>query len=178
MDEDVKEEKLKIELIKSNDTLIKNAVDLIKLFWKEHNNIEQNDYDARLDYNDWTKEGHILYLVKYMDDLIGFAHLGNRGASIDWLEDLFILPEFQNKGIGRTVISNLEVVVEEYSESLYIEVAARNLKALKLYRNLGYDCLNTITIRKDFNVDNFDVISKEKISDYNFEIRKYKKIDK
>ncbi len=30
------------------------------------------------------------------------------------------------------------------------EAAARNARAIRLYRRLGYGCLNTITLRKDF----------------------------
>ena len=36
------------------------------------------------------------------------------------------------------------------SEAESIEAAARNEAAIRLYRKLGYNCLNTITLRKDF----------------------------
>ena len=38
--------------------------------------------------------------------------------------------EFQRKGIGSRAIQLAEDIVKEYSESLYIEVAARNRKAI------------------------------------------------
>lgn len=101
--------------------------------------------------------------------------MGNRGAEVDWLEDLFLLKEYQRKGIGSLVIRKLEEIVKSYSESLYIEVAARNLIAMKLYYELGYDCLNTITIRKDFNGEDFSLIQKENIGGFIFEIKKYNK---
>ena len=166
---------MEIQLIETNRDLKDIACKLIKDFWKEHNNIIQTLEDTESDFEEWIKEGHKLYLVKYDDAYIGFAHLASRGASIDWLEDLYILKDYQNKGIGRQVIGRLEELVKIYSESLYIEVAARNLNAMKLYKNLGYDCLNTITIRKDFNEDDFEVIQKEKISGNEFDIKRYKK---
>ena len=46
---------------------------------------------------------------------------------------------------------------------------------MNLYKNLGYDCLNTITIWKDFNEDDFEVIQKGKIAGYEFDIKRYKK---
>jgi len=101
--------------------------------------------------------------------------LGNRRAAIDWLEDIFIIKKYQGKGIGSLVIKKLEEIVKTYSESLYIEVAARNLQAMKLYWTVGYDCLNTITIRKDFNENDFSLIQKENIAGFDFEIKKYKK---
>ncbi|MGT2683185.1 hypothetical protein [Streptococcus porci] len=69
----------------------------------------------------------------------------------------------------------LENKVKQYSESLYLEVASRSLKAMKLYRELGFDCLNSITIRKDFQKENFEVIERQKISDFQFDIKKYNK---
>lgn len=166
---------MEIQLIETNKDLKDIACRLIKYFWKEHNNIIQTDEDTESDFEEWTNKGNELYLVKYEDAYIGFAHLASRRASIDWLEDLYILKDYQNKGIGSQVIGKLEELVKTYSESFYIEVAARNLNAMKLYKNLGYNCLNTITIRKDFNEDDFEVIQMEKISGHEFDIKRYKK---
>ena len=66
-------------------------------------------------------------------------------------------------------------IVKEYSESIYLEVAARNLRALKLYHKNGYNCLNTVTVRKDFEPDNFEVIEKNNIAGFDFEIKRYVK---
>ena len=63
-------------------------------------------------------------------------------------------------------------MVKEYSESLYIEVASRNINAIRLYHKIGYDCLNTLTIRKDFKDEKQEVISKEQIFEMEFEVRK------
>lgn len=59
----------------------------------------------------------------------------------------------------------VEDIVKEYSESLYIEVAARNMKAIRLYQRIGYNCLNTITIRKDFHPEKCETIGNERIMD-------------
>ena len=93
---------------------------------------------------------------------------------MDWLEDLFILPEWQGHGFGSETIHQLEEIVKQYSVSLYIEAAARNEAAIRLYRKLGYDCLNTVTIRKDFPGYEYDVVRKENIHGMEFEIRKDK----
>ena len=68
----------------------------------------------------------------------------------------------------------VEEMVKEYSESLYIEVSSRNINAIRLYHKIGYDCLNTITIRKDFHTEKQNVIGKEKIFDMDFEVRENK----
>ena len=89
-------------------------------------------------------------------------------------EELFILPEYQGKGFGSKAIRQLEEIVKKYSVSLYIEAAARNEAAIRLYRKLGYNCLNTITLRRDFPGYEYDVVRNEKIYDMSFEIRKDK----
>src|SRR5690554_644477 len=151
---------------------VEELMRLIKGFWLCHNGWNQTDEESLNDLTSWTKEGHKIYFIIYSNEKVGFVHLGSRGAGMDWLEDLFVRPEFQNRGIGTKAIELIEEIVKEYSISLYIEAAARNEKAIKLYRKLGYDCLNTITIRKDFKKDNFVCVKKEKIYDEIFEIRK------
>lgn len=160
-----------IELVLVNESLKEKALSLIKAFWLCHNNEVQTADETLKDYNSWTASGHLFYLIKLGDKCIGFAHLASRGAQIDWLEDLFILPEYQRRGFGSQAVTMLETQVKQYSESLYIEVAARNLPAIKLYRKLGYDCLNTITIRKDFDKDKYNVKSQKTISGVDFVIK-------
>ena len=63
-------------------------------------------------------------------------------------------------------------MVRQYSQSMYVEAAARNEAAIRLYRRLGYDCLNTVTLRKDFPGYEYDVAHTERLYGQNFEIRK------
>ena len=147
---------------------------LIQGFWKAHSHYDQSGEEAQEDLTNWTKDGHIIYFIQHDETVVGFAHLGSRGGKTDWLEELFILPEYQGNGFGSEAIHQLEEIVKQYSASLYIEAAARNEAAIRLYRKLGYDCLNTITIRKDFPGYEYDVVRKEKIHELEFEIRKDK----
>lgn len=145
--------------------------DLIKRFWIAHNDYTPTDEEAMEDLIFWTGENHKMYFVCKEDKKIGFVHLASRGARIDWLEDLFILPEYQGHGYGTKTLELVENIVKEYSDSLYLEVAARNSNALKLYHRNGYDCLNTITIRKDFEPEKYKAISYEKILNHTFEVK-------
>ena len=85
-----------------------------------------------------------------------------------------MLPEFQRKGIGSRAIQLAEDIVKEYSESLYIEVAARNMKAIRLYQRIGYNCLNTITIRKDFQPERHEIIGNERLFEMDFDVKRNK----
>lgn len=146
---------------------------LIKRFWIAHNDYTPTDEEAMEDLRVWTGKDHVVYYIMIEDKPIGFVHLGARGCNIDWLEDLFILPEYQGHGYGTQVLKLTEDIVKEYSDSIYLEVAARNMEAMKLYCRNVYDCLNTITIRKDFKSDDFAVISRETILGHDLEVKKY-----
>lgn len=148
------------------------AVRLIQGFWLAHNRYHQTEEEARADLRAWTGEGHRLYFITLGDAAVGLLHLGSRGGEIDWLEDLFVLPEYQGRGIGCQAIRLAEAMVRQYSQSMYIEAAARNEGAIRLYRRLGYDCLNTVTVRKDFPGYDYNVVRTERVYGERFEIRK------
>lgn len=150
------------------------AVRLIQGFWLAHNRYHQTEDEAKADLRAWTGQGHKLYFITLEETAVGLLHLGSRGGEIDWLEDLFVLPEYQGRGIGSQAVRLAEAIVRQYSQSMYIEAAARNERAVRLYRRLGYDCLNTVTIRKDFPGYDYDVVRKEQVCGEQFEIRKDK----
>lgn len=147
---------------------------LIQGFWLSHSDEVQTDDEALADLTQWSSEGNALYFIVAFDEVVGFLHLGSRGGAIDWLEHLYVKPEHRNKGFGSKAIACAEEIVREYSESLYIEAAARNEQAIRLYRSLGYDCLNSISIRKDFHPERFKGVRTESLYNEPFEIRKIK----
>lgn len=164
---------MNVKLIKySNETTV--IISLIKKFWQSHNQYTPSYEEAFDDLTGWTKEGHRLYLISYNEEYVGFVHLGSRGCEIDWLEDIFVLPEFQGKEIGTCAIKLIEDIVKEYSETLYIEAAARNMRAIRLYQKIGYTCLNTITIRKDFQPEKYETVSVERIMNMDFDVKQSK----
>lgn len=148
---------------------------LIRGFWLAHNEYAQTPEETQEDLTLWTSGGHALYFIREDGAAAGFVHLASRGCEIDWLEDLFVVPERQGRGIGTEAVRLAEEIVRGYSESIYIEAAARNIAAIRLYRRLGYDCLNTITIRKDFPGYEYDVVSREHVCGNDFEIRRDRK---
>ena len=147
---------------------------LIQGFWLSHSDEVQTDAEAMADLTQWSSEGNALYFIVAFDEVVGFLHLGSRGGAIDWLEHLYVKPEHRNKGFGSKAIACAEEIVREYSESLYIEAAARNEQAIRLYRSLGYNCLNSISIRKDFHPERFKSVRTESLYNEPFEIRKMK----
>lgn len=161
-------------LAEYDDSREADAIWLIQGFWLTHNRYQQTEEEAKADLGVWTGTGHKLYFIVLGDTTVGLLHLGSRGGKPDWLEDLFVLPEYQGQGIGGQAVRLAEGMVRQYSQSMYIEAAARNERAIRLYRRLGYDCLNTVTIRKDFPGYDYDVVREERVYGERFEIRKDK----
>ena len=147
------------------------ALRLIRGFWKEHNGYVQSPEEALEDLRNWTQTGHRFYFILCDGDAIGFVHLGSRGAEADWLEDIYVESRWQNRGIGSRAIELVEEIVRTYSESMYIEAAARNERAIRLYCRIGYDCLNTITIRKDFRPEKYRTTRNETIYGQSFSVK-------
>lgn len=151
-----------------------DALSLIQGFWLAHNQYQQTEAEAQGDLDAWTQAGHRFYLIQTEDGFVGFLHLGSRGGACDWLEDIFVKPAYQNRGIGTQAIRLAEEIVRTYSVSMYIEAAARNQQAIRLYHRLGYQCLNTISVRKDFPGYDYDVKRQETLYGCPFEIRSSK----
>ncbi len=148
------------------------AVSLIQGFWKAHNGYDMPSQEAKEDLAAWTSSGHMFYFICRNQKPVGFLHLGSRGGKPDWLEDLFVLPACQKQGVGSEAVRLAEEIVKTYSQSLYIEAAARNEGAIRLYKRLGYDCLNTISVRKDFPGYEYETVREETLYGEQFEIRK------
>ena len=75
--------------------------------------------------------------------------------------------------------SYVEYIIEETQKILAIDSPSgytQNVAdyLMKEYRKLGYDCLNTVTIRKDFQAERFETLSTELILDMDFRIKRYK----
>ena len=57
------------------------------------------------------------------------------------LDDLYLFPEFQNKGIGSMVIKKCCLAV---NEPVMLYVFVRNDRAVTLYKRLGFEIIKTI----------------------------------
>ena len=57
------------------------------------------------------------------------------------LDDLYVLPEFQNQGIGTQILHNC---IEETSGKLYLYVFSRNFRAISFYERFGFTLRETL----------------------------------
>lgn len=95
-----------------------------------------------------AQEGH-MYVVCDGDTIVGTGTIapfwGSETESI--FLTVFVLPEYQGRGLGRLIIETLEQ--DEYAKhASRIEIPA-SLTAVNFYRHLGYDYKNGVTEPED-----------------------------
>ncbi|MCH5205550.1 MAG: GNAT family N-acetyltransferase [Oscillospiraceae bacterium] len=95
-----------------------------------------------------SKEGH-MYVVCEDSQIIGCgAVAGYWGSTTESvLLTIFVLPEYQGKGIGRKIIQTLEQD-EYFLRAKRVEVPA-SITAVEFYRKMGYDYKNGINTVDD-----------------------------
>ena len=91
-----------------------------------------------------AREGH-MYVICDGEKIVGTGTIapywGSETESI--LLTIFILPDWQGRGLGRLLIETLEQ--DEYAKrAVRIEIPA-SLTAVNFYRHLGYDYKNGVT---------------------------------
>jgi len=89
----------------------------------------------------WTN----LYVVIDENKIIGCGAIGSYWGKEDEssLFTIFVLPEYQGKGIGRKIIKTLEQD-EYFLRAKRIEIPS-SITALEFYRKMGYDYKNGIS---------------------------------
>ena len=90
----------------------------------------------------WTH----FYIVEDNDTIIGCGAIGPYWGSEteSSLFTIFVLPEYQGKGIGRKIIETLEQD-EYFLRAKRVEVPA-SITAVNFYRKLGYDYKTELTV--------------------------------
>lgn len=86
------------------------------------------------------------YMIEYNKSVAGYVLLAltysnEAGGICVWIEEIFIKKEFRGKGLGKIVLNDIK---EKYNNAkrFRLEVTKENLKAIKLYENLGYENLD------------------------------------
>ena len=85
----------------------------------------------------------LLTLAAYVDGRpVGVIRTVGDGASIVYVQDILVLPEFQRRGIGTMLI---KAVLERFSHVYQIGLATDNTeKTISFYRSLGFAPLDEL----------------------------------
>ena len=103
-----------------------DSIDLDKVLAWVKKKIENNIDEYVCVFEDRSKAGYYR------------AHSENGKTELD---DLYIFPQYQRKGIGTRVI---EKCCAEAAEPVFLYVFIRNTDAVKLYKRLGFEVVETI----------------------------------
>lgn len=92
------------------------------------------------------------FIIEYEGKTAGYALLAKTfsqeaGGIVVWIEEIYLLPEFRNKGIGSAF---LEFVKNEIPAARYrLEAEPENERAKALYKRHGFEKLDY----EQFNID-------------------------
>lgn len=154
-------------------TTVKMITELMNYHRKLNNSPKKywsTDEESEETLEQWIKDGTV-YNVFLEHKAVGFFFVKFGGQDVAWLEDLFILEDYRGKGIGKAAMRKLdELMVEKKVVSMFVDVIPRNTSAIKLYRECGFDHLNLIQLRKNYD-KNLD--KNEDVEILGFKLKKY-----
>lgn len=134
-----------------------------KEFW-------QKDEESRETIISWNLKGEI-YNIYFEDSLAGFFYMKVGGQNVAWLEDICIKEEFRGRGIGKEVMKLLDDMLQRRGIiTSFVNVIPRNIKAISFYKECGFDHLNMIELRKNYDEK---LNKEEEINILGFEFKKY-----
>lgn len=104
--------------------------------------VENIDYEKVLQWVLKKIETNIdEYIAVFLDGKkVGYYHFYPSEGKME-LDDLYIFPEFQSKGIGSTIIQGC---IEESDSTIFLYVFAKNVRAIVLYQKLGFKIVKNI----------------------------------
>lgn len=125
----------------------------IKIFeYKEYNQNEILDLYNSVGWTNYTKhperlqkgyENSLCILAAYCENkLVGILRAVGDGATILFIQDIIVLPEYQRMGIGTSL---MKFAMKKYSDVYQIELLTDNTeKTIEFYKSVGLTPANEI----------------------------------
>lgn len=118
-------------------------LDVINATFMEHIISTYWEYDRKEDEKLWHKkirdENHQIIMCDTTD--IWFMHTKHEEKNIH-IDLLFLLPQYQNKGIWKEIIQNLIQKSIQEQKSLSVASLKSNSKAISFYKKMGFIKIN------------------------------------
>ncbi len=87
-----------------------------------------------------------VFVLEFENEIAGYAltaytYSNEAGGKVVWIEELFVLPKFQGKGLGKEFIRYIKSTFGEFAR-IRLEVEKSNDGAARLYRREGFGALD------------------------------------
>ena len=117
---------------------------IIKLFIL---NTHLTKREAQNALDKYIENNYNIYLTSYNNKLSGFVVFNienNNTNKLINIIDLHILEKYQSKGIGNIILNNIKQLQYNLNlEKITLEVENKNHRALKFYKNNGFEVVKT-----------------------------------
>ena len=133
------------KLIKSSNDDIKKLIDYKKKTIFEYaKDLSSNEINKINNYvkNNVPKSLNNYFNIVVDDKIVGCLLLTDRDDGI-LLDEIYLEEEYRNKGIGTDIIKN----VISNNDIIYLWVYKENLKAVSLYKKLGFNVIEATESR-------------------------------
>lgn len=86
-----------------------------------------------------------ILLMEYDSQTVGYCTLSKQfsteaGGFCIWFEDIYVRSEFRSKGLGKELFAYVEKNFD-YVRRLRLEVEEENVRAVELYKRMGFEVL-------------------------------------
>lgn len=86
------------------------------------------------------------FLMASPNEVAGYAVVAKSfsqeaGGMVLWVDELFLLPEYRSLGLGQEFFAFVQDNLKPTTKRIRLEVEGDNVKAISLYRRLGFDRL-------------------------------------
>jgi GNAT superfamily N-acetyltransferase len=117
-----------------------------------HLRSQQTDRDSLRRLENWEGKGCEVLCIWCEQGLAGFLTLRYGGQNAACLEKIYVLPEFRKRGTESMALEQLdEMMREKRVMALFVDVIPRNEEALRFYLEHGFDHLNLLQLRKNYD---------------------------
>jgi len=93
------------------------------------------------------------YICEYNGETAGYVLLtltysNEAGGHVLWVDEVYILPEYQSNGLGSEIFAFIENKYKDNVARIRLDVEEENDRAIKLYQKLGFKVLDYLQMYK------------------------------
>ena len=132
---------MNITYINAESADIQAIYNLNKNLIEKYEDLQKIDFEKVLQWVKNKIESHISEYTCVMlgKEKIGYYYFRQVGDEME-IDDLFIFPPYQNKGIGTSIIQKC---LRATDLPVFLYVFIKNIKAVNLYKRLGFEISET-----------------------------------